>query len=88
MQTARSILVFLQIAARDMIARGKGGSIVNISSITTRLAFNNHTAYTSSKGAVDSLTKIMALELGPHQVTSPCTTTYIQNQELTQWNWV
>ena len=51
-----------------MVERGEGGSIVNISSMTTNVAFKDHTSYTSSKGAVDALTKVMALELGPHQV--------------------
>lgn len=51
-----------------MIEREQGGAIVNISSMTTNVAFPEHTAYCSSKGAVDTLTRVMALELGPHQV--------------------
>jgi len=51
-----------------MIERGEGGSIVNISSIAQTIAMQNHTAYCSSKGAVESLTRVMALELGQHQV--------------------
>lgn len=51
-----------------MVERGQGGAIVNISSMTTNVAFPEHTSYCSSKGAVDTLTRVMALELGPHQV--------------------
>ena len=31
-------------------------------------ALLNHTVYCASKGAVDQLTRVMALDLGPHQV--------------------
>ena len=52
-----------------MVERGEGGSIVNISSMSTVVALPEHTSYCSSKGAVDTLTRVMALELGPNQVT-------------------
>ena len=51
-----------------MIERGKGGSVVNISSAASTGALDEHTAYCSSKAALDMLTKCMALELGPHKV--------------------
>ena len=31
-------------------------------------ALPDHTTYCASKGAVDQLTRMMALELGPHQI--------------------
>ena len=58
----------MQVVAKGMVERGEGGAIVNISSMTTNVAFKDHTSYTASKGAVDALTKVMALELGPQQV--------------------
>lgn len=51
-----------------MIERGKGGSIVNISSQASKVALPGHAVYVASKGGLDMLTKVMALELGPHQV--------------------
>ena len=51
-----------------MISRGKGGAIVNISSICSRLAFPNFLSISASKGALEMVTKMMTLELGPHQV--------------------
>ncbi|WAQ96344.1 DCXR-like protein, partial [Mya arenaria] len=60
--------IFVQVVARGMVERGEGGAIVNISSMTTNVAFPEHTSYCSSKGAVDTLTRVMALELGPHQI--------------------
>lgn len=59
---------WIQVVVQGMIERGEGGAIVNISSMTTNVAFPEHTSYCSSKGAVDTLTRVMALELGPHQV--------------------
>ncbi|KAI0233424.1 L-xylulose reductase [Lamellibrachia satsuma] len=51
-----------------MINRGKGGAIVNISSIDAHIAFPLHTSYCASKGALDQVTRVMALEMGPHQI--------------------
>ncbi|XP_012672818.2 L-xylulose reductase [Clupea harengus] len=57
-----------QIVARGMKARGGGGSIVNISSQASQCALQDHAVYCASKGALDMLTKVMALELGPYQI--------------------
>ncbi|WP_322024448.1 SDR family oxidoreductase [Burkholderia sp. BCC1977] len=48
---------------------GRGGTIVNVSSIASRLGSpNEYVDYAGSKGAVDSLTIGLAKELGPHGV--------------------
>ena len=54
-----------------MIERGKGGSIVNMSSQVSKMALPDHAIYCASKGALDQLTRVMALELGPKQVGEP-----------------
>jgi NAD(P)-dependent dehydrogenase (short-subunit alcohol dehydrogenase family) len=64
----RAILVVSQIVARGMIVRAAGGAIVNISSQASMVALQDHAAYCASKGAVDQLTRVMALELGQHQI--------------------
>ncbi|XP_044530189.1 carbonyl reductase [NADPH] 2-like [Gracilinanus agilis] len=64
----RSVFQVSQIVARGMIARGAPGSIVNISSMVSRTAIANLASYSSTKGAMDMLTKVMALELGPHKI--------------------
>ncbi|XP_027768090.1 uncharacterized protein LOC107001606 [Solanum pennellii] len=55
---------------RQMQASKKGGSIINISSISglNRALMRGGIAYSSSKAAMDSMTKIMALELGEHNI--------------------
>ncbi|KAJ8730132.1 hypothetical protein PYW07_017170 [Mythimna separata] len=64
----RAILNVSQIVAKKMIENNIKGSIVNISSQASKAALKDHTAYCASKGAVDSLTRVMALELGPHGI--------------------
>lgn len=56
--------------ANNMKSLGKSGSIVNISSQTAMIAIEKHATYAASKGALDQLTKVMALELAPYQVIS------------------
>ncbi len=62
--------VFLagQAAARQMVKQGAGGAIVNMSSVNAILAIPNQVPYVVSKGAVNQLTKVMALALAPHGI--------------------
>ena len=68
MEAAIISLNIFQVVAQGMKDRGKGGSIVNISSQASQRCLPLHTVYCTSKAAVDMITKMMALELGPHQV--------------------
>jgi NAD(P)-dependent dehydrogenase (short-subunit alcohol dehydrogenase family) len=64
----RAVLVVSQVITRKMVARGTPGAIVNVSSQSSMRALQDHTAYCASKGALDQLTRMMALELGPHDI--------------------
>lgn len=64
----RAVLLLTQRVARDWIARNHAGAIVNLSSQASQAALRDHAAYCASKGALDMLTKVMALELGPHGI--------------------
>ena len=55
------------VAAR-LIAAGEPGAIVNVSSIAASVGLAEHTAYCASKGALDAMTRVMAVELGPHGI--------------------
>lgn len=59
-----------QCVARRMIESKIAGSIVNMSSSASLHALQNHTVYCATKCALDSLTRSMALELGPHGVSA------------------
>lgn len=54
-----------QLAARAMLASGKTGSIINISSVAGIRGSSMLSAYCASKGAVRLLTYSLAAELGP-----------------------
>ncbi|CUI17476.1 Short-chain dehydrogenase/reductase [Candidatus Protochlamydia naegleriophila] len=45
-----------------------GGSIVNISSVSSTLTFPETTVYSASKAAVDAITKCLSKELGPRKI--------------------
>jgi L-xylulose reductase len=60
----RAPLILSQEYAREVIARGGRGAIVNVSSISAMIGFPLHLAYCASKGALDSMTRVMANELG------------------------
>nr|WP_220794990.1 glucose 1-dehydrogenase [Gluconacetobacter sacchari] len=47
---------------------GAGGSIINISSVVSRITPPNSAVYTATKGAVDALTGSLARELGPRGI--------------------
>ena len=65
---ARAAMIVAQECARSMIARGTSGAIVNVSSLAAEIGIVDHTAYSASKGALDAMTRVMALELGPHRI--------------------
>eukprot|EP00112_Aurelia_sp_Birch-Aquarium-sp1_P005924 Seg1666.16 transcript_id=Seg1666.16/GoldUCD/mRNA.D3Y31 product="L-xylulose reductase" protein_id=Seg1666.16/GoldUCD/D3Y31 len=64
----KAVLFLSQFIAKKMVEAGKGGSIVNISSQASKVALKDHTVYCASKGALDQLTRMMALELGPYNI--------------------
>ncbi|WP_440708944.1 SDR family oxidoreductase [Herbiconiux sp. YIM B11900] len=65
---ARGTFLATKYAARSMIRVGRGGSIVNISSQAGLVALQGHASYAASKAAVDGMTRVAALELGPHGI--------------------
>ena len=57
-----------QIAARQMIAQGGGGRIINMSSVHEDWPMPGNTAYCLSKGGMRMLTRTAGQELGPHGI--------------------
>jgi len=55
-------------AAKQMIAQGGGGSIINIGSIVGQTPLRLQCAFTAAKAGVFNLTKTMALELAPEKI--------------------
>jgi NAD(P)-dependent dehydrogenase (short-subunit alcohol dehydrogenase family) len=57
-----------QAAARRMVRQGRGGSIVNVTSVHEHIPLSGSGPYTASKHGLGGLTKVMALELGEHRI--------------------
>ena len=64
----RSALLVTKHASRSMVRLGRGGAIVNVSSQAALVALPGHISYGSSKAALDNITRVSALELGPHGI--------------------
>jgi NAD(P)-dependent dehydrogenase (short-subunit alcohol dehydrogenase family) len=57
-----------QRAARAMVRQGRGGRIVNVTSVHEHVPLRRSSAYTSAKHGLGGLTKQMALELAEHGI--------------------
>ncbi len=65
---ARGLFFVTQAVARGMVERGYG-RIVSLSSQAGLVGIRRHAVYSASKGAVNMLTKVLALEWAPFGVT-------------------
>jgi NAD(P)-dependent dehydrogenase (short-subunit alcohol dehydrogenase family) len=66
----RSDLLPTQAAARQMIAAGKGGRVLHISSVRGQLGINaGYLAYVAAKGALNAITRQQATEWAKHGIT-------------------
>jgi 3-oxoacyl-[acyl-carrier protein] reductase len=64
----RHVLLCTQRIAREMVAKGSAGSIINITSIEGVRAAPGFAAYAAAKAGVISFTKTAALELATHGI--------------------
>jgi NAD(P)-dependent dehydrogenase (short-subunit alcohol dehydrogenase family) len=64
----RGVFFMSQAVGRHMVERGYG-RIVNISSQAGLVGIRRHAVYSASKGGLNLLTKVLALEWAPHGVT-------------------
>lgn len=63
----KGTFVMAQVVARQMIEQG-GGSIVNISSVSAHGVRTGPPAYAAAKAGVEGLSRLMAVQLGPHGI--------------------
>ncbi|WP_180900786.1 SDR family oxidoreductase [Martelella soudanensis] len=64
----RAALITCQEFARARRLAGGGGAIVNITSIAGHRGFSEHLCYAASKAGLEGATRVMAKELGPHNI--------------------
>jgi 3-oxoacyl-[acyl-carrier protein] reductase len=60
-------VLFVSQAALKLF-NSAGGSIINMSSVVSTMAFPNAAVYSGSKAAVDAITRSLAAELGPRRI--------------------
>jgi NAD(P)-dependent dehydrogenase (short-subunit alcohol dehydrogenase family) len=58
-----------QRAAQRMVDAGRGGRIINVTSVHEHVPLRGSAAYCAAKGGLGLLTKVMALELAEHGIT-------------------
>ena len=61
----RGYLLACKEAAARMTA---GGCVINVASAISRMAYPGAVVYTATKGAVDVMTRVLAMELGPRGI--------------------
>ena len=59
-----SVFLVSQIVIRHWLSAKRGGSIINLSSISAQVAFTDSSAYCASKAGVAALTRCLAMEFG------------------------
>jgi glucose 1-dehydrogenase len=84
-----------QTVARHMVERSIHGSIVNIASINSEVAFKGQAHYVSSKGGLRMLTRAMAIDLapygirvnavGPGVIDTPMTARSLSTPDVREW---
>ena len=68
----RGTFLKTQAAARAMIADGNGGRIINFSSGVSKRGSAGAACYASSRAAVESFTRVAAIELAQHGILVNC----------------
>jgi glucose 1-dehydrogenase len=58
-----------QVFARALFAQGRGGKVINISSVHEDLPFPGYASYCASKGGLKMLTRDLAIELAEYGIT-------------------
>ncbi|AXK67776.1 SDR family oxidoreductase [Burkholderia sp. IDO3] len=90
-----SAFIVAKQAARRMIARGTGGKIVNIGSLTSEAARATVGAYTAAKGGIKMLTRAMSAEwassniqanaIGPGYILTDMNKPLVENAAFDAW---
>ena len=82
----RGSWLMCKAAGTAMIAQGKGGKVVLVSSVRGRHGTaRGYSAYCASKSAVDGITRSLACEWGPHKINVNAIGPTVFRSKLTEW---
>ncbi|MEM1364675.1 MAG: SDR family oxidoreductase [Pseudomonadota bacterium] len=89
---ARGTLLVTKYASQRMVeaikgGRQPGGAIVNVSSQASLVGLAGHISYASSKGAVDAMTRVSALELGKYGIRVNAVNPTVVMTPMSEWYW-
>lgn len=82
----KSVYIVLKYVAKQMVAQGKGGKMVVVTSQRSKRGMAGYTGYCTSKGGADLMVNSLACELSAKygiNVNSLCPTVF--RSELTEW---
>lgn len=68
----RGTFLCAKYAVPAMIAGGRGGAVINVSSVAGLIGLARMSAYSAAKGAIISLTRTMAVDFAPHKIRVNC----------------
>lgn len=77
--------LYCKEVGKVMIEQGRGGKVITVSSARGNLGMAGYTAYSSSKAAVNLLTKSLGCEWGPHKINVNGLAPTVFRSALTQW---
>ena len=81
----KGVFFTAQAVARGMVAR-RSGKIINVSSIFGSVGFPRVAAYAASKGGINQLTRVMALEWAPYGVcVNAIAPAYVKTEMTADW---
>ena len=84
----RAAFFLAQRVGQEMLRRGRGGKIVNLASQAGVVALDTHVAYCASKAALISMTQVLALEWGPHNIQTNAISPTVVLTEMGRKYWV
>lgn len=64
----RGVWLVARAFTQQLLARARGGSIVNVSSVHAAATMRGYAVYAGAKAGVEGLTRGLAVELGPHDI--------------------
>lgn len=83
----RSPFLLCQLAIRQMLDQGRGGAIVNVTSIAGWMGIQNLGVYSASKAALMRWSETMALEVGPYGIRVNCVGPGFTQTDETRETW-
>src|SRR5262249_22792754 len=77
--------ILAKYAAQSMVKRGRGGKIINVSSIGGNMGTPIFPSYAVSKGGMQQLTRCLAIELAPHNIQVNSLLPGWFSTDMTEW---